>query len=75
MGFIRTRNAFGVISPKEHFNAFEIGEPRYLAVNQAQAVKLGPQTVYKTNIRINSCCGSIFSAYTAHAGVFKETEA
>lgn len=73
VGFKRTGNAFDMISPKENFNAFEIGEHWYLSVNQAQTVKLGPQTVHKIN-RMNSCCGSIFSAYTACAGVFKETE-
>lgn len=73
VGFKRAGNAFDMISPKENFNAFEIGEHRYLSVNQAQTVKPGPQTACKTN-RINSCCGSIFSAYTAQAGVFKETE-
>lgn len=73
--FQGTGNAFGMISPKENLNAFEIGEPRYQTANQTQAVKLGPQTVHKTNIRINSCCCSIFSAYPAHDGVFKETEA
>lgn len=75
VGFKTKGNTFGWISLKENFNAFEIGEPRYLAANQTQTVKLGPQTVHKTSIRINSCCGSIFSACTAHAGVFKETEA
>lgn len=53
VGFKRAGNVFGMISPKENFNAFEIGEPRYLAANQTQTVKLGPQTVDKTNIRIN----------------------
>lgn len=43
MGFKRTGNAFDMISPKENFNAFEIGEHRYLSVNQAQTVKLGPK--------------------------------
>lgn len=64
-----------MISPKKNFKAFETGEPRYLAANQTQAVKLGPQTVQKTNIRINSCCSSVFPAYRANDGVFKETEA
>lgn len=73
VGFKRTGNAFDIISPKENCNAFEIGEHRYLSVNQAQTVKLGPQTVHKAN-RINSCCSSIFSAYTARTGVFKEIE-
>lgn len=75
MGFQRTGNAFGMISLKENLNAFEIGELRYLTANQTQAVELGPQTVHKTSIRINSCCCSTFSAYPALAGVFKETEA
>lgn len=43
VGFKRTGNAFDMISPKENFNAFEIGEHRYLSVNQAQTVKLGPK--------------------------------
>lgn len=76
MGFQRTGNAFGMISLKENLNAFEIRKLRYLTANQTQAVKLGPQTVHRTSIRINSCCCSIFFAYPALAGVFsKETEA
>lgn len=71
MGFQRTGNAFGMISLKENLNAFEIGELRYLTANQTQAVELGPQTVHKTSIRINSCCCSIFSAYSSSCWSFQ----